>query len=127
MTHRSVGSTGEMSLTLELSADDECASRPFSAREWTDREEQVMGHMLERLRTRAGDWPADDSGFLFRGPDADGLRHWIRVPDCAALRGAHRLTVVGFFGQARAAVDQTPIDRLEAGIVETLDTIPGVL
>ena len=116
-----------MGETVDLAMHGECVSRPFTAREWTDREERVMQRMLEQLRARAHGWPADNTGYLFRGPDSDGLRHWIRVPDCAALRSARRLTVVGFFGLARAAVDQTPIDQLEAGIVETLDTIPGVL
>ena len=37
------------------------------------------------------------------------------------------LTAVGFFGRPRADVDQLPIHDLEAGIVDTLETISGVL
>jgi len=116
-----------MHAVVELSTDDECVERPFSAREWTEREQLTMGRMLAHLRAQARGWPADDSGFVFRGPGSDGQRHWIRIPDLAALRRAPRLTTVGFFGQARATVDHTAIDELEAAIVDTLDTIPGVL
>jgi len=83
--------------------------------------------MLERLRARVATWGSDDANFLLREPDADGHRHWIRVPDCEALRTARELTAVGFFGRARADVDQSPIDKLESGVVDTLETIPGVL
>ena len=112
---------------LELTADEECASRPFTAPEWTRREERIMGGMLSRLRAQAPRWPRDGTGFRLCEPDSDGHRHWIRVPDCAALRRARQLTVVGFFGRARADVDQSPIHELEGGIVDTLETIPGVL
>src|SRR5262245_41043068 len=101
---------------------EECASRPFSAPEWTSRAARIMREMLLRLRGQAGRWPTDGTGFLLCEPDLDGHRHWIRVPDCAALLGARRLTVVGFFGRARVDVDQSPIHRLEAGIVDTLQT-----
>jgi hypothetical protein len=117
----------EMRATLELAADEECASRPFSAAEWTDREARIMQGMLARLRAQERRWPTDGTGFLLCRPDLDGHRHWIRVPDCAALRRARRLTAVGFFGRARADVDQSSIHQLEAGIVDTLETIPGVL
>jgi len=83
--------------------------------------------MLERVRAHARRWPTDGTGFLLREPDVDGHRHWIRVPDCAALRGARELTAVGFFGRARADVDQAAIHALEEGVVDTLETIPGVL
>jgi hypothetical protein len=62
-----------------------------------------------------------------QAPDSGGHRHWIRVPDCRALLDAPRFTVVGFFGHARDDVDHLPIHRLEAGIVDVLETIPGVL
>ena len=86
-----------------------------------------MQRMLELLRAQASRWPTGGTGFLHCEPDSDGHRHWIRVPDCSALRRARRLTAVGFFGRARADVDQLPIHQLEAGIVDTLETISGVL
>lgn len=45
----------------------------------------------------------------------------------AGLLDADRLSVVGFFGRARTGVDHQPIDQLEAGIVDTLEQIDGVL
>src|SRR5215467_8689779 len=114
-----------MGATLELAANEECASRPFSDPAWTDRESRVMQGMFERLRAQAHRWPTDGGGFLLNEPDSDGHRNWIRVPDCAALLGATELTVVGFFGRARDDVDQLPIHELEAGIVDTLETVSG--
>ena len=86
-----------------------------------------MQQMLEWLRTLASRWNTDCTDFLMCEPDVKGHRHWIRVPDCQALLAARPLAAVGFFGQARADVDQQPIHELEAGIVDTLATIPGVL
>ena len=87
----------------------------------------VMQGMLERLRALARGWTSDGTGYLLCEPDLGGHRHWIRVPDCKALLGARELTAVGFFGRPRADVDQLPIHHLEAGIVDTLETVSGVL
>ena len=86
-----------------------------------------MQQMLERLRVLAGQWNTESTGFLVRESDVERHRHWIRVPDCQALLGARRPAAVGFFGQVRGDVDQAPIHELEAGIVDTLETITGVL
>jgi hypothetical protein len=89
-----------------------------------------MRTMLANLRALAPRWLQEqptETSVLIREPDADGHRHWIRVPDRDALLGTRRLTVVGFFGQARSDVDQTPIHELEEAIVDTVETIPGVL
>jgi hypothetical protein len=112
---------------VELSANEECAGRPFAATAHTVREAGIMQGMLDRLRARAAGWSADKPGFLVREPDSNGHRHWIRAPDLAALRAASGMTAVGFFGRARAGIDHSLIDELEAGIVDTLDTIAGVL
>jgi len=83
-----------------------------------------MQTMLSRMRTLAPGWP---DAVHTREPDADGQRHWIRVPDVDALLSARDLTVVGFFGQARREVDHSLIHELEAAIVDTLERLPGVL
>jgi hypothetical protein len=112
---------------VELSANEDCAGRPFAAPSYTVREAGIMRRMLERLRVLAAGATADTTDFLVCEPDSDGHRHWIHAPDLAALRVAAGMTAVGFFGQARAGIDHLPIDELEAGIVDTLDTIAGVL
>jgi len=117
----------ELRAPVELTADEESDSRPFVAPSWTERDERVMQGMLEQLRARAATWGSDEAGFLLQEPDSNGHRHWIHVPDCGALSAAWELTAVGFFGRARAEVDQSPIHRLESGVVDTLETIPGVL
>ena len=112
---------------VELSANQECAGRPFAAPAHTVREAGIMQGMLDRLRVRVAGWSGDKTGLLVREPDSDGHRHWIAAPNLAALRAGSGMTAVGFFGRARADIDHVPIDELEAGIVDTLETIPGVL
>ncbi len=112
---------------VELSANEECAGRPFAAPAHTVRDAGIMQTMLERLRVRVAGCSGDTTGLLIREPDSDGHRHWIRAPDLAALRAAAGMTAVGFFGRARTDIDHVPIDELEAGIVASLETIPGVL
>jgi hypothetical protein len=112
---------------VELSANEECAGRPFAAPTHTVRDAGIMQRMLERLRVMVPGRCGDETGLVVCEPDSDGHRHWIRAPDVAALRAAGGMTAVGFFGRARADVDQLPIHELEGGIVDTLETISGVL
>jgi hypothetical protein len=112
---------------VRLSAKEEIDSRPFASPANTRRDAAVMQRMLERVRVLASDWTTDDASVHVREPDLDGHRHWIRVPDCAALLAAARLTPVGFFGRTRSDVDLLPIHDLETGIVDELETIEGVL
>ena len=112
---------------VQLAVDEEVESRPFTASDQTGRDASVMQLMLERLRALAPQWSTDYPGFRARESDVEGYRHWICVPDCQALLTARRLTAVGFFGQVRDNVDQLPIHELEAGIVDTLETISDVL
>jgi hypothetical protein len=89
-----------------------------------------MRFMLGRMRALARGWldsPPAGRGVAARELDAAGLRTWIRVPDRAALLAAEELTTVGFFGHARADVDHSPIDRLEEEVVDTLESVPGIL
>jgi hypothetical protein len=85
----------------------------------------VMRTMLARLRELAPAW--SEPAVHVKEPGPDGLRVWIRVPDVERLLAAPELTTVGFFGDARAEVDQQPIHDLEAEVVETLEWAPGVL
>jgi hypothetical protein len=89
-----------------------------------------MGTMLARLRLLAPGWRRDElagKGVRLREPDRNGYRHWIRVPEPEALLTATGLTFVGFFEQTRRTIDHSPIDELEAMIVDALETIAGVL
>ena len=113
-----------MTEIVQLARDEEVASRPFSARVHTTRDAVVMQAMLGRMRTLAAGWT---DAVHTREPDADGRRHWIRVPDVDALLSARNLTVVGFFGQARPEVDHSLIHALEVSIVDTLERLTGVL
>jgi hypothetical protein len=117
-----------MGEVIELGGAEEVASRPFTAPAHTTREASVMQAMLTRMRVRAPVWlEGEERDILVRAPDADGRRHWIRIPDRDALVAAPHLTVVGFFGDVRDDIDQTLIHDLEEAIVATLEWIPGVL
>jgi hypothetical protein len=115
---------------VQLSAAALVEERPFTAPARTDADVAVMRAMLERERAFVCGWrgtPPEGPGALLRERDADGRRHWIRVPDREALPAASELAFVGFFGRARADVDHSVIHKLEEGIVDRLEEIEGVL
>lgn len=118
-----------MTAIVQLGAEEELAARPFTARRNTIRDERVMQSMLAQMRRLAPEWSerGATNGVLVKEADADGYRHWIRVPDRAALAAAARLTIVGFFGASRDGVDHAPIHDLEQAIVDTLEQVTGVL
>jgi hypothetical protein len=112
---------------LELSGDEAAAGRPFTATAETERDLAVLRRMLVRLRRRAATWEAAAGEVLVLERMEDGLREWIRAPDGGALLAARELTWVGFFGRAREGVHHGRIHDLEAGIVDTLERVTGVL
>lgn len=119
-----------MEAVVELASGHLVDGRPFTDPARTEEDASIMRDMLERMRTATRSWdcsPPSGPGVLVYEPDEAGLRTWIRAPDRDALLAAEELTTVGYFGQARAGVDHTPIHRLEAAIVDTLEEIPGVL
>ena len=86
--------------------------------------------MLRRECVLASTWlerAPEGRGALVRERDAEGRRHWIRVPDREALLAASEMAFVGFFGHARDDVDHKLVHTLEAGIVDTLERVTGVL
>lgn len=128
--HRAWHHTVVEPAVVELGPDTLVEGRPFTDPERSDEDASVMRGMLARLRAFARGWPDTQAGgdaVLVRRHDAAGLRTWIRIPGPGALLAAGELTTVGFFGQARADVDHAPIHRLEEGIVDTLEEVPGVL
>ena len=65
-------------------------------------------------------------GYLDR-QEVDGVTHRVAVPHWPALRRHRRPVAVGFFGQLRPDVDPEPIHEVEAGLIDQLDDVPGVL
>jgi len=81
--------------------------------------------MLERLQAILAAH-ATDGGRDGRWTDPHGARHWLVVPDWAALAVARPAVGVGFFGQA-LDVDHEPINAVEAEMLEHLERYPGLL
>lgn len=102
-----------------LEARQRLRGRAFTDPECTLDDVAVMERMLTRLRLQAGLW-AGKRGRVELLDHTAGLRQWLMVPRCAALRAARRVTAVGFFGGLRPGVDHAAIYQLEADIVERL-------
>jgi hypothetical protein len=102
-----------------LEARQRLRGRAFTDPERTLDDVAVMERMLTRLRLQAGLW-AGKRGRVELLDHTAGLRQWLMVPRCAALRAARRVTAVGFFGGLRPGVDHAAIYQLEADIVERL-------
>jgi hypothetical protein len=115
-----------VAIPVELSGDEAAADRPFTATAATERDLEVLRRMLARLRVRAAAWGPSRDVLVLERLDG-GLREWIRVPDAGALLVAGELAWVGFFGRAREGIDHGQIHDLEAGIVDTLERVTGVL
>jgi len=81
--------------------------------------------MLERLQAILAAH-ATDGGRDGRWTDPHGARHWLVVPDWAALAAARPAVGVGFFGQA-LDVDHEPLNAVEAEMLEHLERYPGLL
>jgi hypothetical protein len=103
-----------------LAAQERLPARPFTDPERTRADAAVMGRMLQRLRRLARSWPAWRRSVELLTHLGTGCRHWLVVPDAPALRGAHNVTVVGFFGDLRPGMNHGAIYDLEADVVARL-------
>lgn len=87
-----------------------------------------MNRMLDRLRAHVG----RVGSRLQNGPrrdvfaDDDG-KHLIVLPHPGLVSASGELTAVGFFGQARADVDHTPILDLEDALVQDMPSNLGLV
>jgi hypothetical protein len=109
-----------------LAPGEHVAGRPFCAPEHTLTDLTIlraMRHTLAR-RLREGSMPPADAAAR---EEADGTWHWICVPDPDALGAARPVAAVGFFGQARSALDHEPIVRREHDIVGRAAGFGGLL
>jgi hypothetical protein len=101
-----------------LNAEERVDERPFTDPAATEADASVMRRMLERERALVRSWGSDHPPTAsIRGLDSQGRRHWLAVPDTAALLTAHDITAVGFFGQTRDC-DHTLLFELEDEVVE---------
>jgi hypothetical protein len=113
---------------IELASDERVAGRPFTAPDWTRKDEAVLRRMWSRLRGHvasiAAERPRDR---LDRISDPDASVHTIVLPDIARSLRTQDLFGVGFFGQARRRVDHTPIMEIEAALIADMPTAPGLV
>jgi hypothetical protein len=107
-----------------LGPDDVLSDRPFTNPENTEREADVMRHMLDRERGFARAWDeAGDSApgqVISNALDDAGRRHLLVVPSTRALIDSSDLTAIGFFGRAREGVDHEVLFELEEALVERM-------
>jgi hypothetical protein len=103
-----------------IGSTTELPDRSFTSLDATRIDLDVLGRMLERLRRHLGELPESDPGSgrddLISEP-SDGGVHRIVVNDIDTARRPGDVIVVGFFGQARAAVDHQPIIDLESALI----------
>jgi hypothetical protein len=103
-----------------LAAGERLPARPFTDPERTVADAGVMGRMLKRLRAEARSWPGGQASVELLRYTRAGCRHWLVVPDAPALRDAHEVTVVGFFGDLRPGMNHSAVYALEAEVVARL-------
>lgn len=113
---------------IELAATEPTPGRDFADADHGRREQAVLNRMLDRLRAHLahlGDAPA-------AGPRHDCFtddhgEHLMVLPHADLVTSPGPLTAVGFFGQARADVDHTPILDLERALIGDMPSNPGLV
>jgi hypothetical protein len=103
---------------LLLEAADVVEGRPFAEAAETERDRRVMGAMLGLQRSVLRGWPASKTGPVISDDvDHTGCKHFLAVPDAAAILAAREVTAIGFFGQAREGRDDVRLFEIERGVV----------
>jgi hypothetical protein len=103
---------------LTLGAADAVEGRPFAHASETERDAAVMTAMLELQRAVLREWPASKTGPVISDVvDHEGCKHFLAVPDAAAILTARDVTAVGFFGQAREGRDDERLFEIERAVV----------
>src|SRR5205823_12859857 len=103
---------------LVLEAADAVEGRPFAEAAETERDRRVMSAMLGLQRSVLRDWPSSKTGPVISDDvDHTGCKHFLAVPDAAAILVAREVTAIGFFGQAREGRDDVRLFEIERGVV----------
>jgi hypothetical protein len=101
-------------------ASEPADGRAFADAARTPEDAQLMERLLQRERgvvraqVRSG-----VSGPALWERSVRGRKHWLAVPDLAALAAARDVTAVGFFGQTRPDVDHAILFELEREVAAT--------
>jgi len=116
---------------ITLSPSAVVPERPFTALEASAADLRVLDQMLVRLRRHVVEVvvPSGASSRDDRVTDPDGSQLKFVMPDVAGALAPRDLIAVGFFGQARMAVDHAPIVDLEAALIADMGRggEPGLL
>jgi hypothetical protein len=107
---------------VTLSADARVAGRPFTDPDHLSRDAAVLDDVRQALLRRVIE---TGEGGTWREPGGD--EHLLVLPSLTALRTTRPAVAVGFFGQARAGVDHTPIMELERHLLSRAAGFRGFL
>lgn len=116
-----------MSHIIELTAAAPTPGREFAHAHHGRRDLMVMNRMLSRLRLHIDQVAAPAGGPRRDGFTDDEGEHLIVLPHPELLSVTGDLTAVGFFGQARSDVDDTPILDLEDALIDDMPSNPGLV
>jgi hypothetical protein len=98
---------------LTLGPADTVSGRQFTDAVHTLRDADMMRTMLSRERELVRGLEDGQAGPYVDEWHENDRRHWLVIPDLAALAGAQDVTAIGFFGQARNDVDHAVVFELE--------------
>ena len=107
---------------VALAPDEVVPRRRFADPGETARDAALLEEIREALRRRLATGAAGGTW-----PDRSGDEHLLVIPDVAAVENTVPAVAVGFFGQARADVDHTPIVELEHALLRRADEFRGLL
>ncbi len=105
--------------------DHVCPDRPFTHIGHTTNEERILAEALTTVRTMLSTRFTPATEQLWNTEDGHYRR--LILGDLAQLYTADLLTLVGFFGQRRAAADYAQIAAVDAELLMELGSHPGIL
>lgn len=115
---------------IQLTCDEVVADRPFTAVEMTQRDlthVRVLITDLTEVLTDTQDTLKHRAPFESTTWQVDRLTHRVLICNEELLLAHPELCLVGFFGNRRAEVDVTPLEKANAEIVAEFAKYPGIL
>ncbi len=113
-----------------LQPDEVVKGRPFTSPTRYERDQSVLGYMLEDLRATLGEMAEGEiTVSLFEPIEwiVMGLQRRLILCDPMRIVKRSKVCVVGFFGERNRDRDWTPLEEANADIVLEFRSYPGIL
>ena len=113
-----------------IGPDQTVRGRPFTSPALYERDQQILGYMVEDLRGLMGELYSGQLSIRPYEPltwTVHGLGRRTVICDPMRLGERRDVCVVGFFGERRAEIDTAPLEAADAAVLLEFRSYPGIL